>query len=331
MNKVSNQDYKLMERLVSLTQNGLKSSMLHYLRARYKKVINKKEYLVAIGNIPIALVAHMDTVFSSPVSTLYYDQRKNVMWSPDGLGADDRAGVFAIIKIIQSGLRPSIILTTDEECGGLGASALAEEKCPIPDLKYMIQLDRRGTNDCVFYDCGTTEFIDYVETFGFCEAFGSFSDISFLMPAWDICGTNLSVGYEDEHSKTETLHFNALYATIEKVKRMLQEENIPTFKYEDNMNSVYWTKLLAKYYNQTDVVPDGTISHGLWHCSHCKDKFPEYELYPVKGLDKTTKFYCTDCLIGNVIWCDRCGEAFETRNPNQKRCNDCLEATKNVQ
>ena len=61
----------------------------------------------------------MDTVFYNQPSEIYYDQRKAIMWSPDGLGADDRAGIFAIIQIIADGYRPSIILTTDEERGGL--------------------------------------------------------------------------------------------------------------------------------------------------------------------------------------------------------------------
>ena len=33
----------------------------------------------------------------------------------------------------------------------------------------MIELDRRGKNDCVFYDCYCPDFIEYVEQFGFEE------------------------------------------------------------------------------------------------------------------------------------------------------------------
>ena len=162
---MSEKDYKLFERLVSLNQRELKKSMELYIRDKYgKNTIITKEYIVGIGEIPIALVAHMDTVFKVPATDLYYDRRKGVMWSPQGLGADDRAGVFAIIKILQSGLRPSIILTTDEEVGGVGAAALALSGNPIPNLKYMIELDRRGTNDCVFYDCYVPEFIEYIES-----------------------------------------------------------------------------------------------------------------------------------------------------------------------
>lgn len=313
MRVLSEKDYRLFERLVSLSQKEMHKAMAQYLKSKYNKVIVKKDYIVAIGDIPIALVAHMDTVFKTPVSDLYYDQRKGVLWSPEGLGADDRAGIFAILKVLQDGLKPSVIFTTDEELGGVGAAALAQEKCPIPGLKYMIQLDRRGTNDCVFYDCYCPEFIDYVESFGFCERYGSFSDISFLMPEWKICGVNLSVGYEDEHSYTEILNINPLFDTIRKVKQMLQDEDIPEFTYDEITlaSSPWWSK--ENIYGQ--------------HCSKCKTLHSEYELFPVKGMDGRVKYYCPDCIVGNVEWCEECNEAFEIEDPSKesKKCKECAE------
>lgn len=299
---LNDNDYKLFSTLVSLNQKALKVLMTKYLRSKYENVIIHKKYLVAIGDIPIALVAHMDTVFKYPVIDLYYDRQKNVLWSPDGLGADDRSGVFAIIKIIQSGLRPSIILTTDEELGGIGASALVENylNCPIPDLKYMIELDRQGHNDCVFYDCYNLQFVDYIKEFGFEEQYGSFSDISFLMEDWNICAVNLSVGYENEHSYCEILHVNSLFSTIEKVKKMLQEKDIPDFEY------VSYRALFP-----------------IRYCDNCKKVFYEYELIPVNN---KVKYYCPDCVKDKVNWCEKCGEAFETTtDPAKKLCIKCVE------
>ena len=312
MRVLNEKDYRLFERLVSLSQKEMHKAMTQYLKAKYEKVIVTKDYIVGVGNIPIALVAHMDTVYKNPVSNLYYDQRKGVLWSPEGLGADDRAGIFAIIKILQDGLRPTVIFTTDEEQGGIGAMVLAADPCPVEGLKYLIQLDRRGTNDCVFYDCYCPEFTAYVESFGFCERWGSFSDISFLMPEWQICGVNLSVGYEDEHSYTEILNIGPLYDTIKKVKTMLQEQNIPTFIYNEKPvgQSTWWSK--------QDIFGQ--------HCSKCKQLFSEYDLFPVKGKDKKTKFYCPDCIVGNVDWCNYCGEAYEIEGTTVAgTCRDCAE------
>ena len=315
MRVLQEKDYRLFEKLVSLSEKEMVRAMTQLIKSKYDNIIANKDYIIAIGDIPIALVAHMDTVFKFPVSDLYYDQRKGVLWSPEGLGADDRAGIFAIIKILQDGLRPSVILTTGEEDGGVGACAICDKypECPIEGLKYMIQLDRRGTNDCVFYDCYCPEFVDYVESFGFCERWGSFTDISFLMPQWQTVGVNLSVGYEDEHSKQEILNINPLFDTIKKVKKMLTEQEIPDFKYDELVaaNSAWWKKA-GDWFGQ--------------HCSKCKKIHSEYELFPVLGLDGKTKFYCPDCIVGNVEWCDMCGEPFEVKeHTGKKLCRECEE------
>lgn len=320
MRMLTNEDYKLLEQLVSITQNGMHKTMSAYLKTKFKKVIVHEKYIVAIGDIPIALVAHMDTVFKYPVDNMYYDRQKGVVWSPEGLGADDRAGIFAIVQILKTGLRPSIILTTDEESGGIGASALAGIPCPIPDLKYMIQLDRRGTNDCVFYDCYNPSFIEYVESFGFVEKWGTFSDISILMPAWKICGVNLSVGYEDEHSVSETLHIKPLFDTIAKVRHMLQEEEIPTFEYEE---------LPAHWYNNFGKIKTYPEDDYGAHCAGCRRLKSEYEMYPVKGKNDTVKLYCPDCIVDKVKWCSTCGDAYEPDSSAfSNKCADCANKEK---
>lgn len=319
MRVLSNEDYKLFEQLVSLTQKELHKSMSKYLKSKYSQVKITKDYIVAVGDIPIALVAHMDTVYKTPVKNLYYDTKKGIMWSPDGLGADDRAGVFAILKIIQSGLRPSVIFTTDEEKGGIGAAVLAEEDCPIPNLKYLIQLDRRGVNDCVFYDCYNPEFTSYVESFGFIERWGSFSDISFLCPEWNLCGVNLSVGYEDEHSISETLCVPALLDTIGKVKKMLTAADIPTFEYKEL--AAGYSRWFRTSYSDYDSVLDMDC---VMRCDKCKHTFSEYELIPAKGANGKTKYFCTDCIVGHVDWCDCCGEPYEvTATTKRALCDDC--------
>ena len=181
-NKMSTKDFKLFESLVKLPQKSLKKVLSSSLRRNYKKVVETPEYIYAVGDIPIALVAHMDTVFKSPPRNIYFDTDKGVIWSPEGLSADDRAGVFAILNILKKGYRPSVIFTTDEEIGAVGATKMVMDIGePLSELKYIIQLDRRGEKDCVFYDCDNKEFVTYIENFGFKEAMGSFSDISMIL------------------------------------------------------------------------------------------------------------------------------------------------------
>ena len=304
MEVLNRRDYKLLERLFSLSQEGLKRAMSNYIKTIYKDFIITDKYIVGIGEIPIALVAHMDTVYSTPVQDLFYDSKKGVMWSPDGLGADDRAGIFAIIHILQSGYKPSVILTTDEEKGGLGASALGECQCPIPNLKYMIELDRSGVDDCVFYQCCNTDFVKYVENFGFVEKVGTFSDISFLMTNWGICGVNLSIGYINEHDYSEMLYIQHMFNTIDKVKNMLNETEIPEFEYNE------------------------VVKNYKYFCDNCGKTLNWYEAIMATGKDYSIKLYCSDCCVDHVYWCEECGEAFE-KSPEEKTkiCKDCWEGT----
>lgn len=278
---MTNHEFELFKQIVSMGQPSLKKAMARSLKRFYPDVIETKDYIVAPGDIPIGLVAHLDTVFNFPAQDVYFDREKQVIWSPDGLGADDRAGVLGILNIIRdkAKYRPWIFLTTNEEKGGLGACALAEEVV-APPLKFLIELDRRGKNDCVFYDCNTADFKKYIESFGFKEAKGSFSDISFLMSEWNMCGVNLSIGYEDEHTYTETFFVQHWDETVQKVKTILSQESYPDFVFEETES--YYTR-----------------------CSKCGKANYTFETIPVGK-----EIYCIDCAVKYVEWCKQCGQPY---------------------
>lgn len=315
-------DLDLFIMIAKMSQNSLLKSMTKLLKQYYSKnkIRATSKYILCEGDedTPIMLTAHMDTVFKSPPKNIYYDREHFIMWSPEGLGADDRAGVFAIIKILQAGYRPSICLTTDEEKGSIGAGIMVTDipQCPF-NLKYIIELDRRGKDDCVFYSCNNEGFIDYVETFGFLTNWGTFSDISYICPTWEIAGVNLSVGYENEHSKAEFLDTEALYSTIQKVKNMLKDsdkEETPCFEYiEDDFSWYYYP------YFGTSVAN----TKKLHQCSGCYKIFPSDDVFLVKTKNRQKKYYCIDCVSDNVNWCEKCGEPFEMSTANETICSDC--------
>ena len=110
-------DVKIFEELVKMEQSQLLKTLLTFLKKNYDNVTATEDYLIAEGDIPIALIAHLDTGVTDPPDNIYYDPRKGVIWSPEGLGADDRAGIFSILKIVKAGYKPHIIFTTEEERG----------------------------------------------------------------------------------------------------------------------------------------------------------------------------------------------------------------------
>ena len=338
MKTLTPQELRSIEQFFQLKQSSLMKAMRQYLKSKYDTVLCEKEYLIAVGDIPVALVAHLDTVFTAPPQRIFYDRTKNVMWSPDGLGADDRAGVYAIVQILKAGLRPTVIFTTDEEKGCLGAEALVKNLPIAPtELKYIIELDRRGSDDCVFYQCDNEQFEDYVESFGFVMNFGSFSDISVICPAWRVAGVNLSIGYYDEHSYSETLYVGQMLNTIEKVKRMLLSvDKADKYEYKELLTKGW----LAKYMHPTEDDWGWDPSYGIskedWayfmdpqsKCKDCGKWDYDYNLFPTKGENGETVFFCSDCISKrkDVHWCGTCGEPFIDSTLKKGKlayCKDC--------
>lgn len=217
--------------LLKMTELELKEYVYNYLVDRNMKPIKRDGFVYAKGKIPILLVAHLDTVFKVP-EIILCDEKSQTMRANYGLGGDDRCGVFGILKILEE-LQPHVLFTEKEEIGGIGAKK-AIAKLKRPNVKYIIELDRHGKNDCVFYDCGNLEFIKYIESFRFNTECGTFSDISLLGPAWDIAAVNLSCGYYNEHTSYEYINFKELVENLERVKIMLQKcSEINYFDYQE--------------------------------------------------------------------------------------------------
>jgi hypothetical protein len=229
---------KSLTKLFQLNQLQLKKAVTDFLKKHYEKVVETEYYVYAAGEYDVALVAHLDTVceIDANYKQIFCDIDKGVFWCPTGLGADDRAGVYGIIQLIEKyNYKPHVIFTVDEEIGGIGAQALAAIKNPFSNLKYIIQLDRQGEKDCVFYKCGNKEFQNYVASFDFTIKKGSYSDISFICPIWGVAGVNLSIGYENEHTYGEHFFYHNFWSTLQKVRKMLDDsKNVNQFEYIEN-------------------------------------------------------------------------------------------------
>lgn len=230
-----------MEELVNLlrmNQKELKEFLYNQLNNKNMNPLSEDGFLYAEGKIPVLLVAHMDTVDSRPPENIIC--KKNIIYNSNGIiGGDDRCGIYAILKLLENNSF-YVLFTEDEEIGCVGAKK-AIERLDIPDVKYIIEFDRKGEYDCVFYDCGNKEFMDYIEDFGFLTDFGSYSDIAVLGKAWNIASVNISSGYYNEHTSDEYIVFSILEKNIRKVNRMLKKiDKAPFFDYKE----INWDNLL---------------------------------------------------------------------------------------
>ena len=204
-------------------------------------IFQKERFLLVRGEAPVLLVAHLDTVHREAVKTICQSGGGNILMSPQGIGGDDRCGVYGICKVYEAAeKKPWLLFTCDEEIGGRGADAFCaaylQKKLPkeLEKLKMLIELDRKGKNDAVYYGCDNPEFEAYVSSKGFKTASGSFSDISIIAPGLGIAAANLSCGYYHAHTIHEYINRKHLKEIVKKVVEMVSDaarENFPRYEY----------------------------------------------------------------------------------------------------
>ena len=208
------------EQIFQLSQERLKQALEAELITSEYTVQKQKGFLYAEGSTPVLLVAHLDTVHRALPETICYSVDGAVMMSPQGIGGDDRAGVYMILRLIQS-VHCHVLFCEDEETGGCGARAFTKSGI-VPDVNYIVELDRMGSNDAVFYQCHNRQFERHINSFGFQTAFGSFSDISILAPHLNLAAVNLSTGYYHAHQPGEYVRLDKVEELIGRVEKLLQ-------------------------------------------------------------------------------------------------------------
>lgn len=227
-------------KLCKMTQTGLKHFLFEELKKEGYEPISADGFLYAKGEVPVLLTAHMDTVHKEPVKDFYeYNGRLS---SPQGIGGDDRCGIYMILQIIKE-IKCTVLFCEDEESGGIGSDKFCKHKDlvkELSELNYMIELDRRGKDDAVFYNCGNDDFIDFVLENTDCkENWGTFSDISTLAPEAGIAAVNLSCGYYNEHSLKEYVVLSEMLNMIDTVKKLVTAEEQKRFEYIESSYSYY--------------------------------------------------------------------------------------------
>ena len=235
------------EDICCMTQQEVKQYMQDYLTSKQYDVKSEEGFLYAKGDIPVLLVAHMDTVHTTQCTLTSRVDGK--ISSPQGIGGDDRCGIFIIANIVKD-LHCSVLLCEDEEKGGIGANKFVKsEYLKSLDVNYMIEFDRMGSDDAVFYHCDNRDFIDYVTDFtGYKETTGTFSDISILAPASKICGVNLSSGYYKPHTTDEYVIYDEMMDTIGVAKALINAECDGPFEYKAKVYSSAYPTTTSRLY-----------------------------------------------------------------------------------
>ena len=211
-----------------------------------KTICRKHDFILVRGEAPIMLLAHLDTVHENMVEDICTTPDGNILMSPQGIGGDDRCGVYALANVYEAALKkPWLLFTCDEEIGCQGADAFCEthQKGKLPKeleyLKMLVEIDRRGSEEAVYYRCDNKEFEAYITGKGFKTEFGTSSDISHIAPELGTAAVNLSSGYYNAHTLHEFINRQHIDAVIEKVNEIVAEVAQPDFpRYEYISRSV---------------------------------------------------------------------------------------------
>lgn len=237
-----------------LSQKNLKKYTFSELQKTHTKIVSCDGFVYAKGTFPVLLVAHLDTVHKHLPQTIDYDKNLNTLSSKNGLGADDRCGVYMILEIVKK-YNCSVVFCEDEETGGLGAdkfsSYILEHDAEALKNNYIIEIDRQGKNDAVFYGCANDDFEKFVTQGYFDTNYGTFSDISVICPDLGIAGVNLSCGYYKQHTVNEYVKIDEFDKCLNGVLQLLEstDENVQ-FEYVEEVRS--YNKYYRSAYGWSD-------------------------------------------------------------------------------
>ncbi len=197
-------------------------------------------------------VAHVDTVHRNEGKNKIRKTKTHWHAKGDVLGADDGAGVALLIHMIHHNMPGYYIFTQGEERGGVGARYLAEKQGDLlAQFDRAIAFDRRGIDSVITHQGWGRCCSDAFGT-ALAEALMSGSD--HLMMLNDDTGvytdtaeftalipecTNISVGYDREHTQSESLdlvHYQHLSEAVLAVDwdclPVVREAGVEEYKYD---------------------------------------------------------------------------------------------------
>ena len=226
---------KEFEKICRMSQKSLKNHIKQKLQMRYEEVIVDDGFVYAQGSFPVLLVAHLDTVHSKLPNMILYDKDQNIISSPNGIGGDDRCGVYMIFEIIKK-FNCSVLFCEDEEDGGIGANKFVKtDLARTLDFNYIIEFDRANANDAVFYSCDNDEFEKFITRDFYKINYGTYSDICDIAPVIGCAAVNLSCGYYKAHTKDEYVVLsdmeNSIKAACDILARTTQNDKFEYVEY----------------------------------------------------------------------------------------------------
>jgi hypothetical protein len=181
-----------------------------------------------IGDAPVLWSSHTDTVHKQGGRQRISLLNDTVhVTDSNCLGADNAAGIWLMREMILSKIPGLYIFHRQEESGGIGSSHIANHDPGLVDgMKAAIAFDRRGTRSIITHQwagrtCSDAFGESLAQSLGMgmtLDDGGSFTDTASYIDLIGEC-TNVSAGFQNEHSKSETLNLTHLLTLRESLLR----------------------------------------------------------------------------------------------------------------
>ena len=232
-----------------------------WLDEREYSYVREGNTLYHIADNDVMLSAHLDQVKTNGRAAHIYKEDSYILayndkWQRTSLGADDKNGVWLILKMLEEyGENFDWIISESEEIGCVGIKKIETELAnSIAD--FCLVLDRKGGYDILNKGGGTNycqALAHNLKNFlndGSDVATGTYSDTQTISKY--IESVNMSVSYFNPHSSTEYTDYDRLLEIKENIFRILSEPFVhyPSVPEDyQTISSTSYSKNWKDYYN----------------------------------------------------------------------------------
>lgn len=278
--------------------------------------------------------SHLDTVHprdSKHKLGLVRDTHTIFNYDDGILGADDGAGVWTMLMLLKHGVEGLYIFHTGEEKGGVGSGHIAANNPQLLEpLDMILAFDRRGTDDIITSQmsgkCCSDEWAAALAKqldMGHTPGSGTFTDTANYTHLVPEC-SNISIGYNNEHSKFETLDVGYLMRLVDNlidvnwaalpIKRDPADTR-DTYEYgefgyygnsyynrQNNYNTAYNNSRTKSYSSKVDKVTPRTRTENL----ELIQELIEYEPEAVTDVIYHKYGFDYDDFLWDIVQSDKC-------------------------
>jgi len=246
-----------IKKILTMSEIELQKLIIRTAKKAGLLIINCSEYIICYSNeTRLTLCSHWDTVLDIPKRIT---EVNDFIFSGIGLGADDKAGVYIMLSLMEQ--MPEsfhFAFFNHEETGMIGSSMFTKLHKELPfNTGGFIGLDRHGDKQFVTYGQGNKKLEKKLGN-EYKKETGSCSDCKKLSKEYSLAMVNISVGFYNEHTTEEYLDLIAMNRTLNLVRDKLADCSVTymitekeafdynkwrsSYKYNDDSN-------LNEYYN----------------------------------------------------------------------------------